>query len=80
MSYVDMAPQIPIIRRRWQWSRLKNSIQWTQRDSKIISLSGSFVNLHVWNWYCPGHELSPKRTILSHMLFLRYSQDRRIEI
>ena len=25
LSYVDMATQIPIIRRSWQWSRLKNS-------------------------------------------------------
>ena len=59
-----MAAQIPIIRRSWHWSRLKNSIQFNgleeTPDSKIISLSGSFVNLHSWNWHCPGHELSPK--------------------
>ena len=29
-------------------------------NSKIVSLSGSFVNLDAWNWHCPGHELSPR--------------------
>ena len=38
----------------------------TQMDSKRlqtpISLSRLFINLQVWN-HCPGHELSPKRTM-----------------
>ena len=76
-----MAAQIPIIRRSWQWARLKNSIQWTQRDSKIVSLSGSFVNLDAWNWHCPGHELSPK-TKENYMKPYAFSEifTRRIEI
>ena len=51
-------------------------LKWTQTP---ISLSASFINLDAWN-HCPGHQLSRKRTIWSHMLFLRYSQDICIKI
>ena len=38
----------------------------TQMDSEYkqtpMSLSALFLNLRAWN-HCPGHELSPKRTI-----------------
>ena len=52
-----MAAQIPIIR---QLAVVKaQELKWTQTP---ISLAGSFINLHAWN-HCPGHELSPKRTI-----------------
>ena len=51
-------------------------------NSKIVSLSGSFVvNLDAWNWHCPGHELSPK-TKENYMKPYAFSEifTRRIEI
>ena len=47
LSYVDMATQIPIIRRSWQWSRLKNSnglkLQYRYLSRSSVCMPGIIV-------------------------------------
>ena len=75
LSSVDKATQIPIIRRSWQWSRLKNSnglkLQYCYLARSSVCMPGIIVL--VMN--CHQRELYE-----AICFFLRYSQDVRIEI